>query len=86
MSFIRSLLQNAFYEFSFSNSDVIVTEEGSFVMLTHQIPLSYRKDYLQHYTEVFEEAEYEMNYRVVVKKIAFLMVHLGLGKEPKNYG
>ena len=45
----------------------------------------YRRDYLQIYHEIYDEAEYELNDVLVLKKLASLLVTLATGTEPGKY-
>lgn len=88
IDFVRTLTKAYFYEFEIQNSDLVVIENANqftFMMVNQPIPLLYRRDFTQVYNEIYDEAEYELNDVLVLKKLAFLLVTLANGVEPENW-
>ena len=54
-------------------------------LINQMLPLQYRVEYLSHYSQIYEEDEYEMNEKLLVKKVIFLLIALATEDGVEDY-
>ena len=68
------------------NIMIYKTVDGSyeFCLIFQKLPILYRIEYVQFYSNLYEEEEYELNERLLLKKLAFLFYELSIEEESEH--
>lgn len=88
---VSQLRDAFFFEFELASHNLVAvppvakTDKGWRCSLVNQaIPFAYRWDFYIEVNQIYNEAEYEFNEGLILKKIASFFVTLATGKEPEN--
>ena len=88
VSFISELRAAYFFEFEVTNSSLVLNKVGrkyEFILVNQGIPLAYRSEFFEVLHELYDEREYEMNDRLILKKIATYFVLVATGVEMESF-
>ena len=87
---VKDLTLNFCYEFDLTKTMIVEKEPDvfSFILANQHIPVFYRQEWLkivhEHFQEDNEYEEYELNDKIVLRKLASFLVTIATGKEPTD--
>ncbi|CDW72031.1 wd-40 repeat-containing protein [Stylonychia lemnae] len=88
ITFLQQLHDVFYFEYEIQNHNLLVIidqDSGYDICLINQVlPLQYRVEFINHIKQIYQEEEYEMNERLAVKKVIFLLIALSNAADLKD--